>query len=58
MKCDKCLKELDTVKPWTIKTLGLAGNFTWNFCEDHYPKVDIDRPYTKDQIETIFKELV
>lgn len=57
MKCEKCGVVSDSVKPWTIKSLGVAGTFTWHFCPIHTPTVDRDRPYTKDQIESILATL-
>lgn len=54
MKCEKC--ELDKpTKPWTVKTLGLAGTFTWNLCQDCTPKDVPDKPFTSQQIEGMLR---
>ena len=55
MKCEKCDIESENVKPWRVKTLGLAGTFTWNLCPEHTPVADTERPYTPQQIEALLR---
>ena len=52
--CEKCEKNVP-VKPWSVKTLGLAGTFTWQLCEDCTPKNVPDKPFTVRQIEEFLR---